>query len=93
MFDVWTLLLFGVGGYLASKIGIERNRPADRFHPRWTGGNLFRQIAGIPFSSTDHFLHQSPIAVGLWVLITISHWFLGIRPKKTPSDAAGESAP
>lgn len=71
MFDVWTLLLFGVGGYLASKVGIE-------VAPLVIGFILGRQAEVYfvksleSFGTLTIFFTKSPIAMVLWVLIAIS---------------------
>jgi len=71
IFDVWTLLLFGVGGYLASKVGIE-------VAPLVIGFILGREAEVYfvksleSFGTLTIFFTKSPIAVFLWVLICIS---------------------
>ena len=74
MFDVWTLLLFGIGGYLASKVGLE-------VAPLVIGFILGRQAEVYfvksleSFGSYTIFFTKSPIAMVLWVLIGISVGF------------------
>jgi len=74
MFDVWTLLLFGVGGYLASKIGIE-------IAPLVIGFILGGQAEVYfvksleSFGTLTIFFTKSPITVVLWILILVSLGF------------------
>ncbi|MBU1210020.1 MAG: tripartite tricarboxylate transporter permease [Alphaproteobacteria bacterium] len=83
MFDVWTMLLFGVFGYLAPKIGIE-------IAPLVIGF-ILGQSAEVYFvkslesyGTLSIFFTKSPIAIVLWVLIAISVGFSiyqGMRKK------------
>lgn len=74
MFDVWTLLLFGAGGYLAAKFGIE-------IAPLVIGFILGGQAEVYfvksleSFGTLTIFFTKSPIAVVLWVLIAVSVGF------------------
>jgi putative tricarboxylic transport membrane protein len=74
MFDVWTLLLFGIGGYLASKVGLE-------VAPLVIGFILGRQAEVYfvksleSFGTYTIFFTKSPIAMVLWCLICISVGF------------------
>lgn len=74
MFDVWTLLLFGLFGYLATKIGIE-------VAPLIIGFILGRSaevyfVKGLEsFGSLTIFFTKSPIAMFLWILIGISVFY------------------
>jgi len=74
MFDVWTLLLFGVGGYLASKIGIEVAPLVIGFI---LGGQaeVYFVKSLESFGTLTIFFTKSPIAVALWILIAISVGF------------------
>ena len=74
MFDVWTLLLFGVGGYLASKVGIEVAPLVIGFI---LGGQaeVYFVKSLESFGSLTIFFTKSPIAMVLWVLIFISVGF------------------
>lgn len=71
MFDVWTLLIFGVFAYLGTKIGIE-------LAPFIIGFILGKSaeiylVKGIEsFGTFEIFFTKSPIAVFLWILILIS---------------------
>lgn len=71
MFDVWVLLIFGVFGYIAHKVGIE-------IVPLIIGFILGRSAEVYfvksleSFGNFTIFFTKSPIAVCLWVLIIIS---------------------
>jgi len=81
MFDVWTLLLFGIGGYLATKVGIE-------VPPLVIGFILGRQAEVYfvksleSFGTLTIFFTKSPIAVVLWVLIFVSIGFSVYQSRK-----------
>lgn len=74
MFDVWTLLLFGIGGYLATKVGIEVAPLVIGFI---LGGQaeVYFVKSLESFGTLSIFFTKSPIAVVLWVLIFISIGF------------------
>ncbi|MCW2305889.1 tripartite tricarboxylate transporter permease [Rhodobium gokarnense] len=71
MFDVWTLLLFGIFGYLGQKVGLE-------IAPLIIGFILGQQAEVYfvksleSFGTLTIFFTKSPIAMFLWVLIGIS---------------------
>lgn len=71
MFDVWTLLIFGIFAYLGSKVGIE-------LAPFIIGFILGKSaeiylVKGLEsFGTLEIFFTKSPIAMVLWVLILIS---------------------
>nr|WP_321981971.1 tripartite tricarboxylate transporter permease [uncultured Cohaesibacter sp.] len=71
MFDVWTLLFFGLFGYLGQKVGLE-------VAPFIIGFILGKQAEVYfvksleSFGSLTIFFTKSPIAMVLWVLILIS---------------------
>jgi putative tricarboxylic transport membrane protein len=74
MFDVWTLLIFGLFGYLAQKIGLE-------IVPLVIGF-ILGPSAEVYFvkSIESHgslliFFTNSPVAVIIWVLLGVSLWF------------------
>ena len=74
MFDVWTLLIFGVFGYIAQKIGIQL--------PPLIIGFILGKSAEVyfvksleSFGTLTIFFTKSPIAVFLWILIFISIGF------------------
>jgi len=71
MFDVWTLLLFGVGGYLVSKVGIEVAPLVIGFI---LGGQaeVYFVKSLESFGTFTIFFTKSPIAVFLWLLIAVS---------------------
>ena len=71
MFDVWTLLIFGVFGYLCSKIGIEVAPLIIGFILGKSAEIYF--VKGLEsFGTLTIFFTKSPIAMFLWVLIFIS---------------------
>lgn len=74
MFDVWTLLLFGVGGYLATKVGIEVAPLVIGFI---LGGQaeVYFVKSLESFGTLTIFFTKSPIAIVLWVLIAVSVGF------------------
>ncbi|WP_319530048.1 tripartite tricarboxylate transporter permease [uncultured Cohaesibacter sp.] len=71
MFDVWTLLFFGLFGYLGQKVGLE-------IAPFIIGFILGNQAEVYfvksleSFGDLSIFFTKSPIAIGLWVLIILS---------------------
>lgn len=71
MFDVWTLLIFGIFAYLGSKVGIE-------LAPFIIGFILGKSaeiylVKGLEsFGTLEIFFTKSPIAMVLWVLILMS---------------------
>jgi len=84
MFDVWTLLLFGVGGYLATKVGIEVAPLVIGFI---LGGQaeVYFVKSLESFGTLTIFFTKSPIAVVLWVLIAVSVGFSVYQAVKTKS--------
>lgn len=74
MFDVWTLLLFGLFGYLAQKIGIEI-APLVIGFILGTQAEVYFVKSLESFGTLTIFFTKSPIAVFLWVLIFISVGF------------------
>jgi len=92
MFDVWTLLLFGVGGYLATKVGIE-------IAPLVIGFILGGQAEVYfvksleSFGTLTVFFTKSPIAMVLWVLILISIGFSIYQGIKSHRSNKAQQAP
>lgn len=74
MFDVWTLLLFGVFGYIAQKIGIEI-APLIIGFILGNSAEVYFVKSLESFGTLTIFFTKSPIAVFLWVLICISITF------------------
>jgi len=74
MFDVWTLLLFGVGGYLVTKVGIEVAPLVIGFI---LGGQaeVYFVKSLESFGTLTIFFTKSPIAMVLWLFIFISIGF------------------
>ncbi len=71
MFDVWTLLLFGVLGYVGSKFGIEV-APFIIGFILGKSAEVYFVKSLESFGSLTIFFTKSPIAVFLWILILIS---------------------
>lgn len=71
MFDVWTLLIFGIGGYFASKVGIEIAPLVIGFI---LGGQaeIYFVKSLESFGTLSIFFTKSPIAMVLWILIVVS---------------------
>jgi len=74
MFDVWTLLLFGIFGYLAKKVGIEV-APLIIGFILGNSSEVYFVKSLESFGTLAIFFTKSPIAMGLWVLIAISIGF------------------
>lgn len=71
MFDVWTLLLFGIFGYLATKVGIEV-APLIIGFILGKSAEVYFVKSLESFGTLTIFFTKSPIAMFLWVLIFIS---------------------
>lgn len=71
MFDVWTLLLFGVLGYVGSKMGIEV-APFIIGFILGKSAEVYFVKSLESFGSLTIFFTKSPIAVFLWILILVS---------------------
>ncbi len=71
MFDVWTLLLFGVFGYLSGKIGIEV-APLIIGFILGNSAEVYFVKSLESFGTLTIFFTKSPIAMFLWVLIAVS---------------------
>ena len=74
MFDVWTLLIFGVGGYIAAKFGVEIAPLVIGFI---LGGQaeIYFVKSLESFGTYSIFFTKSPIAIVLWILIALSIGF------------------
>lgn len=71
MFDVWTLLIFGIFAYLGGKVGIEMAPFIIGFILGKSAEIYF--VKGLEsFGTFEIFFTKSPIAMFLWVLILIS---------------------
>mgnify|MGYP001604027051 FL=1 len=81
MFDVWTLLLFGVLGFIGSKLGIEI-APFIIGFILGKSAEVYFVKSLESFGSFSIFFTKSPIAVFLWVLILVSIWFSIYSSKK-----------
>jgi len=71
MFDVWTLLLFGIFGYVAQKIGIEI-APLIIGFILGNSAEVYFVKSLESFGTLTIFFTKSPIAVFLWALIAMS---------------------
>ncbi len=71
MFDVWTLLIFGIFAYLGGKIGIEM-APFIIGFILGKSAEIYFVKALESFGTFEIFFTKSPIAMFLWVLIIIS---------------------
>lgn len=85
MFDVWTLLIFRVGGYLVSKIGIEVAPLVIGFI---LGGQaeVYFVKSLESFGTYTIFFTKSPIALFLWAMIIMSvifSMYQGIKSKRS----------
>ncbi|MDF1589948.1 MAG: tripartite tricarboxylate transporter permease [Desulfobacterales bacterium] len=71
MFDVWTLLIFGIFGYLAQKVGIEI-APFIIGFILGKSAEVYFVKSLESFGTLTIFFTKSPIAMFLWVLIFMS---------------------
>jgi putative tricarboxylic transport membrane protein len=71
MFDVWTLLLFGIFGWVAQKIGIE-SAPFIIGFILGKDAEIYFVKSLESYGSLTIFFTKSPIAIFLWVLIFLS---------------------
>lgn len=71
MFDVWTLLIFGVLGYIGTKCGIEV-APFIIGFILGKSAEIYFVKSLESFGTLTIFFTKSPIAIVLWVLILIS---------------------
>lgn len=86
MFDLWTLLIFGVGGYVAKKVGIE---VAPLIIGFILGGSaeVYFVKSLESFGTVSIFFTKSPIALVLWGLILMSIFFsIYVSLKKSRTD-------
>lgn len=91
MFDVWTLLIFGLVGFIGVKLGLE-------IAP-FIIGFILGQSAEVyfvksleSFGTLSIFFTKSPIAVFLWVLIAISVGYSIYSHRKAKRLAAAQAA-
>ncbi|MDH4572003.1 tripartite tricarboxylate transporter permease [Salinicola acroporae] len=84
MFDVWTLLLFGIFGWVAHKIGLE-TVPLIIGFILGKSAEVYFVKSLESYGNYSIFFTKSPIAVILWVLIAVSLAFaiyLNIRNRR-----------
>jgi len=86
MFDVWTLLIFGVFGYVAHKIGLEVV-PLIIGFILGNSAEVYFVKSIESYGNLTIFFTKSPIAVLLWALIAVSVAFaiyLRVRNRRQP---------
>jgi putative tricarboxylic transport membrane protein len=71
MFDVWTLLLFGIFGWIAQKIGIE-SAPFIIGFILGKDAEIYFVKSLESYGTLTIFFTKSPIEVFLWILIILS---------------------
>ena len=91
MFDVWTLLLFGLAGWLAPKIGIEV-APFIIGFILGTSAELYFVKSLEAFGTLTIFFTKSPIAWFLWGLIALSIGYSAYNARKARRIAARGAA-
>jgi putative tricarboxylic transport membrane protein len=74
MFDVWTLLIFGLVGYVAQKIGIEV-APLVIGFILGSSAEVYFVKSLESFGTLSIFFTKSPIALVLWLMIAASVMF------------------
>jgi len=90
MFDVWTLLIFGLFGYLGQKIGIEI-APFIIGFILGKSAEIYFVKSLESFGTLSIFFTKSPIAMFLWVLILLSLAFPIYVKVKTAKRNEGRS--
>ncbi|BES70572.1 tripartite tricarboxylate transporter permease [Marinobacter nanhaiticus D15-8W] len=91
MFDVWTLLIFGIFGWAATKIGIEAAPLVIGFILGGSAEVYFvKSIES--YGNLTIFFTKSPIAVVLWILIIASLVFSVVVHRRNKLQAALEEA-
>jgi putative tricarboxylic transport membrane protein len=88
MFDVWTLLLFGLFGYVAEKLGLEI-APFIMGFILGRSAELYFVKSLESFGNLTIFFTKSPIAMLLWVLIALSIGYSIYSVMKTNHQAKG----
>ncbi|MBE0530482.1 MAG: tripartite tricarboxylate transporter permease [Rhodospirillales bacterium] len=88
MFDVWTLLLFGLFGYIAEKLGLEI-APFIMGFILGRSAELYFVKSLESFGNLTIFFTKSPIAMLLWVLIALSIGYSFYSVMKTNHQAKG----
>lgn len=86
MFDVWTLLLFGIFGWVAHKIGLE-TVPLIIGFILGKSAEVYFVKSIESYGNLSIFFTKSPIAMFLWVLIAVSVAFaiyLRVRNRRQP---------
>ncbi|PSJ47734.1 hypothetical protein C7H85_02620 [Zobellella endophytica] len=91
MFDVWTLLIFGIFGYVAQKIGIEL-APLIIGFILGSSAEIYFVKSLESFGTLSIFFTKSPIALVLWLLILASVAFSVFMALKAKRSRAVEAA-
>jgi putative tricarboxylic transport membrane protein len=84
MFDVWTLLIFGLFGYVAQKIGLEV-APLVIGFILGSSAEVYFVKSLESFGTLSIFFTKSPIAIVLWLMIAASVLFsvyLGLKARR-----------
>lgn len=87
MFDVWTLLIFGIFGWVAHKIGLE-TVPLIIGFILGKSAEVYFVKSIESYGNLSIFFTKSPIAMFLWVLIAVSLAFaiyLRLRNRRQPT--------
>jgi putative tricarboxylic transport membrane protein len=87
MFDVWTLLIFGVFGWVATKIGLEIAPLVIGFILGGSAEVYFVKSLE-SYGTLTIFFTKSPIAVALWLLILASVVFSILVHRKSKAAKA-----
>jgi len=89
MFDVWTLFIFGVAGWVLTKIGIEV-APLVIGFILGSSAEVYFVKSLESYGEFSIFFTKSPIALFLWVLIALSIFFSYLIHKKSKARASKE---
>lgn len=92
MFDVWTLLLFGIFGYVIQKLGLEI-APLIIGFILGKSAEVYFVKSLESFGSLTIFFTKSPIAVFLWFLIILSIGYSVYVAVKSSRQAKGRKTP
>lgn len=90
MFDVWVLLVFGIFGYIASKVGIEIV-PLIIGFILGSSAEVYFVKSLESFGNLSIFFTKGPIAICLWILIIISlalPIYMRMRSRRGESEAS-----
>jgi len=91
MFDVWTLFLFGLFGFVGTKLGLEI-APFIIGFILGPSAEVYFMKSLESFGTLGIFFTKSPIAVFLWVLIALSlgySVYSTLKAKRLARNASG----